>query len=316
MTNSKSRSGRPETPERHQLRNLLDEAKAGFEAVEPDLVKELVFGFTATLAVAELAKVPLANSEAKGTTLFLDLTPRQLAEARRRAEAVATSRYASGRAFGGATWHIIANGLFALEIERKGQVARDGETGGENRTPTARAIFAGVDRYIQKYVTAPPDLLERAGIAGAAKIVDGAVGARTRADGSGNRRKSTGGENSHRVAQRFRSSTVGLLVMIGLLIAAVAVQFVWAKLSGQRERNAALNPAVIGAFHAVERQCLGEQWPNETVRCRGALEQFSSCGRADDGCTAQDTYCMLEKLGFDMPDFYRQGTPYATEQPC
>jgi len=37
-----------------------------------------------------------------------------------------------------------------------------------------------------------------------------------------------------------------------------------------------LNPAIFPAFRAIEKQCLAERWPHETVRCERVLDRIHS----------------------------------------
>lgn len=73
----------------------------------------------------------------------------------------------------------------------------------------------------------------------------------------------------------------------------------------------ATNPAVFSAFRAIEAMCLKEEWPHETVRCKGALDERDSCDRAHQQtgyvCTAAEYYCRLERLGFDLPPYWKDG---------
>ena len=294
--------------EQERLAQLLAETKTAFGILEEDPTKALVFGFTATLAVTELARISLTDAKKKGSALFVWLEPGLVADARRRAEAIAKSRVAAGQAFGGVVWHTIANGLLALEIERSSETDDLGIAPPGHPAQVAQVIFAGVDRYIRTYAAASAEELERAGILGAAKIVDG-----SRAGGA------SGGVSGLRatwVSEHVRGAMMGLFVVVGLTAVAIAGQYLWAQLSEQKDRNAAFNPAVVSAFHAVERRCFAEQWPNQTVRCQGALSEIEACASAQESCEAKQTYCVLEKLGFDLPSFYKPGTKYANENPC
>ncbi len=79
------------------------------------------------------------------------------------------------------------------------------------------------------------------------------------------------------------------------------------------------NPAIYPAFKAVDRRCVAEQFPHETVRCQGALELSKSCDNASQQtgyeCTAKEYYCTLVKLGFDMPPYWTVN-PEPGRHPC
>lgn len=113
-----------------------------------------------------------------------------------------------------------------------------------------------------------------------------------------------------------RSALQGLGLIISLTIATVIGQYVWAEWSGQRARNEAVNPAVFEAFRAIERQCLSERWPHETVRCRGALDKLVGCAGAEAGCLADEVYCVLYELGFHQPSYFRSDSRFANQMPC
>jgi len=85
------------------------------------------------------------------------------------------------------------------------------------------------------------------------------------------------------------------------------------------ERGRQINRAIFPAFKAIDRQCMAEEWPHETVGCKGALELAKSCHQAYQQagyeCTAREYYCNLVKLGFDLPPYWLE-TKEGDHHPC
>jgi hypothetical protein len=104
----------------------------------------------------------------------------------------------------------------------------------------------------------------------------------------------------------------------GLTGAALFVIFVWDWLDDGPAKRASLNPAIFAAFRVIERQCMAESSPHQTVRCQGVLEKKASCDRSNPDCTARDYYCVLYRLGFEfeLPPYYRSDSAYRGKSPC
>jgi hypothetical protein len=101
-------------------------------------------------------------------------------------------------------------------------------------------------------------------------------------------------------------------VIAGLMAAVVAVYH----FTNQPWRP--VNRAIFPAFRAIEKRCMAERWPNETVRCKGAVDQKDACDRAWQrtgyACTPKEYYCTLEKLGFDLPPYWTDAQK--DQHPC
>lgn len=121
---------------------------------------------------------------------------------------------------------------------------------------------------------------------------------------------------SARVTNVGRHALQGVGLIVALSVATFSGHLILAHLSGQKARNEAIDERVFQAFHSIRRQCLSEEFPLETVRCVGALDYLFGCDRTDAGCTADEVYCLLYELGFDLPPYYRSDSPFADQSPC
>lgn len=74
----------------------------------------------------------------------------------------------------------------------------------------------------------------------------------------------------------------------------------------ERARNQSVNPDVFQAFRNIEGHCAREIFPNETVRCEGALKAAAQCSATDPACSASDYHAELFALGFPLPPLYRK----------
>lgn len=104
----------------------------------------------------------------------------------------------------------------------------------------------------------------------------------------------------------------------GLTGAALLVMFGWDWVTDGPTKRASLNRDIFTAFRAIERQCMSEAWPDETVRCHKVLKKMESCGQTSDRCQATEYYCALIKFGFDedLPPYYRTNSTYRNKSPC
>jgi hypothetical protein len=104
----------------------------------------------------------------------------------------------------------------------------------------------------------------------------------------------------------------------GLTATALCAMFVWDWLDDGPAKRASLNPAIFAAFQTIERQCMTESRPYQTVRCQSALEERERCVHSEFRCTSLDYYCVLYKLGFDseLPPYYRSDSAYRGNSPC
>lgn len=92
-----------------------------------------------------------------------------------------------------------------------------------------------------------------------------------------------------------------------LAVALVALLFQWWWYADERENNRHINPSIFEAFRGIEDRCAAEQFPNQTVRCQEAIELIRSCSALELGCSANEYYDSLLRLGFHLPPFYEQG---------
>jgi hypothetical protein len=98
----------------------------------------------------------------------------------------------------------------------------------------------------------------------------------------------------------------------------------WPIVTGDAARAGAANPQIYRAFLTIYDACLREQWPMETVRCKGAmsilqpavLASVDSCAHGRYVCDIRDEYCTLVRLGFPLPAYFRPDSEFANEVPC
>jgi len=98
---------------------------------------------------------------------------------------------------------------------------------------------------------------------------------------------------------------VGIIKFVAFI--AVLWAGFWLFTAGERENNRHINKAIFPAFRSIEKSCLSEQFPNETVRCQGALALLKRCTSQDNRCAADEYYDKLSSFGFELPPFYEPG---------
>jgi hypothetical protein len=96
----------------------------------------------------------------------------------------------------------------------------------------------------------------------------------------------------------FKRGIQGCLVMVGLVMAAVGSMLLYHWLFGDKRPY---NPAVFQAFRRIEHQCIAQDWERLTVRCDQVIKRMEQCDRTESGCTADEYYDFIAKLGFDLP---------------
>jgi hypothetical protein len=156
-----------------ELDDLLREATEGFRSVDADPTKPITFGFVATLAVADLVRIPLHRARRERTSAFQALDDPPLARATGKAASTAQSRYDARQNFAGAVWHGLASALRASLIQRElARSDREDSSSSVYAANVAGSIFKKIDSYIDLYTSADREVLREAGILNAAEMVD------------------------------------------------------------------------------------------------------------------------------------------------
>jgi len=101
-------------------------------------------------------------------------------------------------------------------------------------------------------------------------------------------------------------------MIIATVVATTGI-YLWVWITGGPEET---NPEIFPIFRAIEASCLQEEWPHETVRCKGALDMTQECDQSEYACTAKEYYCVLYRLGFDLPPYYHPNSDRRDKHPC
>lgn len=105
-----------------------------------------------------------------------------------------------------------------------------------------------------------------------------------------------------------------IAVIVALTLAPAVIVMGWDWLRGVHPAGMDTNPEIFPVFRTIEARCMSEDL--STARCDGALAHMANCSDAADGCTAQEYYCVLHKLGFELPPFYIDDSAHLNRRVC